>query len=185
MELWEIAIVVAAAVAGIIAGWFIGIAIYRKKHQDAKAKIENADNEAIGIINNFIGKLDGVKIPTWVPGVGGKTFSMPKIPFLEEGGVLEKGQVGFLEGNGAEAVVPLHQNKQWVSAVARDMDSAIGGGTSSQIVALLQDILEVLEAIAGAGAGLDTTTMVRALVDVMAKPMDKKLGQLQAAKARA
>lgn len=142
-------------------------------------------NAAIGIINNFIGKLDGVKIPTWVPGVGGKTFSMPKIPYLEEGGVLEKGQVGFLEGNGAEAVVPLHQNKQWVSAVARDMDSAIGGGTSSQIVALLQDILEVLEAIAGAGAGLDTTTMVRALVDVMAKPMDKKLGQLQAAKARA
>ena len=51
MELWEIAIVVAAAVAGIIAGWFIGIAIYRKKHQDAKAKIENADNEAIGITN--------------------------------------------------------------------------------------------------------------------------------------
>ena len=54
MELWEIAIVVAAAVAGIVAGWFIGIAIYRKKHQDAKAKIENADNEAIGIINKAV-----------------------------------------------------------------------------------------------------------------------------------
>ena len=54
MELWEIAIVVAAAVAGMIAGWFIGIAIYRKKHQDAKAKIENADNEAIGIINKAV-----------------------------------------------------------------------------------------------------------------------------------
>ena len=142
-------------------------------------------NAAIGIVNNFISKLNGVKIPDWVPGVGGKTFSIPTVPYLAQGGVLEKGQVGFLEGSGAEAVVPLHQNKQWISAVARDMDSAMGGSTGSQTVALLQDILEVLEAIAGAGTGLDTATIVRALVEIMAKPMDKKLGQLQAAKARA
>lgn len=142
-------------------------------------------NAAIGIVNSFIGKLNGVKIPDWVPGVGGSTFSMPTIPYLAEGGVLEKGQVGFLEGSGAEAVVPLHQNKQWISAVAKDMDAAMGGSTGSQTVALLQDILEVLEAIAGTGIGLDTTALIRMLVDALAKPMDKKLGQLQAAKARA
>jgi len=142
-------------------------------------------NAAIGLVNSFIGKLSGVKIPDWVPGVGGSTFSMPKIPYLEEGAVLEKGQVGFLEGNGAEAVVPLHQNKQWISAVARDMDNAMGGSTGSQTVALLQDILEVLEAIAGTGMSLDTAAFIRMLVEALAKPMDKKLGQLQAAKARA
>lgn len=142
-------------------------------------------NAAIGIVNSFIGKLNGVKIPDWVPGVGGKAFSMPTIPYLAEGGVLEKGQVGFLEGSGAEAVVPLHQNKQWISAVARDMDNAMGGSTGSQTVALLQDILEVLEAIAGTGMSLDTAALIRMLVEALAKPMDKKLGQLQAAKARA
>ena len=142
-------------------------------------------NAAIGIVNSFISKLNGVKIPSWVPGVGGKTFSIPTVPYLAEGGVLEKGQVGFLEGSGAEAVVPLHQNKQWISAVARDMDNAMGGSTGSQTVALLQDILEVLETIAGAGLNLDTTALIRMLVEALAKPMDKKLGQLQAAKARA
>ena len=99
--------------------------------------------------------------------------------------MLERGQVGLLEGNGAEAVVPLHQNKQWISAVARDMDSALGGNANGQIVALLRDILEVLETMAAGGSDLDRNSVLRILVEALAKPMDKKLGQLQAAKARA
>ena len=46
---------------------------------------------------------------------------VPRIPMLERGGVLKKGQVGLLEGNGAEAVVPLDRNKAWIRAVAKDM----------------------------------------------------------------
>lgn len=45
---------------------------------------------------------------------------VPKIPKLEKGGILKKGQVGFLEGNGAEAVVPLDRNKYWIKAVAKE-----------------------------------------------------------------
>ena len=45
---------------------------------------------------------------------------VPKIPKLEQGGILKKGQVGLLEGNGAEAVVPLDRNKYWVKAVAKE-----------------------------------------------------------------
>lgn len=45
---------------------------------------------------------------------------VPKIPKLEKGGILRKGQVGLLEGNGAEAVVPLDRNKYWVKAVAKE-----------------------------------------------------------------
>lgn len=46
---------------------------------------------------------------------------------MASGGVLAKGQIGFLEGTGAEAVVPLDQNKKWISATARDMKSALEG----------------------------------------------------------
>lgn len=148
-----------------------------------KTVIKAPLNAAIGLVNNFINKLNGITIPDWVPGVGGSVFNMPTISYLAAGGVLEKGQVGVLEGSGAEAVVPLEHNKRWISAVARDMDGAIGGG-NAQVVALLQDILSVLEAIAGTG-DLDTAHLVRALVELLAKPMDKKLGQIQAAKARA
>ena len=135
-------------------------------------------NAAIGIINNFIGKINGIKIPDWVPGMGGSgVLSIPKIPLLYDGGVLKQGQVGLLEGSGDEAVVPLHRNKQWVSAVANDMNGALGGG---QTVALLQDVRDLLEQLTNAGIYLDTG----ALVGGLAKPMDKKLGQIQAAKAR-
>ena len=44
---------------------------------------------------------------------------------MASGGILEKGEIGLLEGNGAEAVVPLENNHKWISAVARDMQSAI------------------------------------------------------------
>lgn len=48
-------------------------------------------------------------------------FSRVNFPRLYRGGVLEKGQVGILEGSGAEAVVPLEKNKGWIKAVANDM----------------------------------------------------------------
>jgi hypothetical protein len=131
-------------------------------------------------INRILDKLRNLTIMKIKPFTWIGSLNVPKIPELEEGGVLERGQVGLLEGNGAEAVVPLHQNRQWISAVARDMDSALGG-SGSQVVALLMDILEAIEDLAGMGIFLDKDK----LVGELAKPMDKKLGQLQAKKARA
>ena len=78
-------------------------------------------NAIISGINSFIDGINKVKVPDWVPLVGGKGISIPKIPKLEKGGVLKRGQVGLLEGNGAEAVVPLERNKHWIKAVAKDM----------------------------------------------------------------
>ena len=61
MEPLEIVFVVAAALVGVVAGWLIGVAIYSKKHKDAKAKIENAENEAIGIINKAVKSAESRK----------------------------------------------------------------------------------------------------------------------------
>lgn len=138
-------------------------------------------NSVIGIINAFISGLNRIKIPSWVPGIGGSSVNIATIPYLEEGAVLEKGQVGFLEGNGAEAVVPLDRNDKWIRRVAQDMDTALGGGRSSEIVAVLVDILALLEKLAEMGIYLDSD----ALVGALAKKMDRKLGQIQAKKARA
>ena len=55
----------------------------------------------------------GVSPFSWMPTIG-----IPQIPELERGGVLEKGQVGLLEGNGAEAVVPLEKNTKWLDKLA-------------------------------------------------------------------
>lgn len=84
------------------------------------------------------------------------------LPQMAEGGILEKGQVGILEGNGAEAVVPLHNNSKWISRVAADMDSEIGSGkTAEKLVELLQTLIEVLpEAVSSSVAdGLSGVTV--------------------------
>ena len=70
-----------------------------------------------GMVNGVIGGINGaIGIINKIPGV-----HIGRIPRLERGGVLKRGQIGFLEGNGAEAVVPLEKNKAWIRAVAKDM----------------------------------------------------------------
>lgn len=102
-------------------------------------------NWIIDGINSFIRGLNKLKIPDWVPGVGGLGLKIATIPRLAEGGVLEKGQTGFLEGNGAEAVVPLHNNKKWISAVATDMaEKGIGGGASAEMLEAFQAFVDEL-----------------------------------------
>ena len=102
-------------------------------------------NGVIGLVNSMIDAINTVSftIPNWVPKLGGETFGfdLDHIPLLEQGGVLERGQVGLLEGNGAEAVVPLDQNEKWINRVAQDMGAATGND------ALLQKILDVLTEI--------------------------------------
>ena len=70
-----------------------------------------------GMVNGVIGGINGaIGIINKIPGV-----HIGKIPRLERGGVLKRGQIGLLEGNGAEAVVPLERNTAWIRAVAKDM----------------------------------------------------------------
>ena len=83
-------------------------------------------------INTIIDALNMLSfdVPDWIPGIGGKHFGfqISHINELARGGVLERGQRGFLEGTGAEAVVPLENNKKWIAAVARDMAKEFGFG---------------------------------------------------------
>jgi len=104
-------------------------------------------NFIIDLINNMIKGVNKIEIPDWVPGVGGKNLNIPLIPKLARGGILEKGQMGFLEGNGAEAVVPLDQNRKWIGRVAEDMAmQGIGGGIDYDrlSVAVVDAIREVI-----------------------------------------
>ena len=106
--------------------------------------IKTPINAGIRLINKFIGSINGIKSPDWVPGMGGTgILNLKEIPLLASGGVLKQGQVGLLEGSGDEAVVPLHHNKRWVNAVANDMDAALGG--SGQTAELLQTLIDLQE----------------------------------------
>lgn len=43
-------------------------------------------NSVIGMINDFISGLNNLKIPDWVPGIGGVGINIPSIPLLAKGG---------------------------------------------------------------------------------------------------
>lgn len=72
-------------------------------------------NAMIGLINGFIGGLNNIKIPDWVPKIGGKGFNIGKIPYLAKGGHLINGQAIVGEAgpellnvsNGKTTVTPL------------------------------------------------------------------------------
>lgn len=88
-------------------------------------------NFLIDGLNAFIGGLNKIQIPDWVPGVGGYGLNIPKIPRLARGGVLARGQLGLLEGDGAEAVVPLENNRKWITAVAQAMRTALSNESAA------------------------------------------------------
>lgn len=82
-------------------------------------------NFLINALNTVISGINKIQIPDWVPLIGGRGINIPKIPNLARGGVLKKGQMGLLEGNGAEAVVPLENNKKWIAATAKQLKASL------------------------------------------------------------
>ena len=63
-------------------------------------------NGVATIWNNTVGKLS-FKVPSWVPGLGGKGFDVPNIPMLAEGGIVNSPTLAMIGERGPEAVVPL------------------------------------------------------------------------------
>jgi uncharacterized membrane protein (Fun14 family) len=67
---------------------------------------KTAFNAIAAIWNNTVGKLS-FEIPKWVPGLGGKGFSVPKIPMLAAGGIVTGPTLAMIGERGPEAVIPL------------------------------------------------------------------------------
>lgn len=107
-------------------------------------------SKATGIINGFIRAINSaISILNKIPKVSISRIDELDAPQLAEGGVLKRGQVGILEGNGAEAVVPLEKNTGWIRKVAEDMAEATGGAVTgdSESLKVLYKILEIIRHI--------------------------------------
>jgi len=120
-------------------------------------------NAIIRGINFFINGLNRIQIPNWVPGIGGRGINIPNVPELRRGGVLKKGQTGYLEGDGAEAVVPLEKNTEWIGRVATMFKEQVAsaktgmmdGGYLKDIAAGISKGVELLSKVASALNVLD------------------------------
>lgn len=84
-------------------------------------------NLIIDGINAFIGGLNKLKIPDWVPVVGGLGLNIPKIPKLARGGIIDKPTFAMVGEAGKEAVMPLERNTGWIDQLASKLGDKIGG----------------------------------------------------------
>lgn len=145
----------------------VGVAIADGITGAVKSAVNGVLSGAISIINGFINAINfAIGAINAIPGVSISKLSQLEVPQLEEGGVLEKGQIGLLEGNGAEAVVPLDQNQKWISKVAQDMESAIGGKQQNEkldkMIELMEKILGVIpEVMDGVSLGINNREFAR------------------------
>jgi len=67
---------------------------------------KNVFNSIARLWNNTVGKLS-FKVPSWVPIFGGKSWSVPDIPMLAEGGIVTGPTLAMIGEKGPEAVIPL------------------------------------------------------------------------------
>lgn len=79
-------------------------------------------NVIIDVINGFISGLNRIKIPDWVPAVGGKGINIPRIPRLAKGGVIDRTTIAMIGENGREAVMPLENNTGWIEELASKLN---------------------------------------------------------------
>jgi len=142
----------------------------KKGMNGALSKVESAINKGIGLINSAI------RLANKLPGIDVGTVGKISLPRLAKGGVLEKGQIGLLEGSGAEAVVPLEHNRAWLSRVAEDLNELQRTNLPDNEAVLnrLNKIIELLENLLGMKICLDSG----ALVGELAPAMDARLGRI-------
>lgn len=87
--------------------------------------------------------LDGIKK---IDILGGRPFDwinlvpIPQIPYLAQGGVLKRGQMAFLEGQGDEAVIPLSQNTEWINKIADELNKKSGGNATYNFIFNVENV---------------------------------------------
>jgi hypothetical protein len=95
--------------------------------------------------NNTIGKLS-FTFPDWVPGLGGKGFSVPNIPMLANGGIVTGPTLAMIGEAGPEAVIPLDRAQSFGNVTVN-----VNGGlaTSAEIGQAIVNALRAYNRSAG------------------------------------
>lgn len=112
-------------------------------------------NGVIGLINNMIDRINGYlnisvngtlasvlnALGIGVSGGYYQLFSIPNIPQLAAGGIVDSPTIAMVGERGKEAVVPLENNTGWMSKLARmlvEYSNSLGNGDNGDIIIPIQ-----------------------------------------------
>ena len=126
---------------------------WSRKFDCIKQGMKDALNGVIGIvertINNIVSKLNSfsIKIPNWVPTYGGSSlgFNIPyaHLPRLAKGGIVNnpgRGQAVIAGEAGAEAILPLQNNTEWMDMLVDKVADRISMNVVNRITLDGKDI---------------------------------------------
>jgi hypothetical protein len=97
-------------------------------------------NGIASLWNNTFGKLS-FSIPSWVPGLGGKGFSVPEIPMLAAGGIVTSPTLAMIGERGPEAVIPLSGPNAGGGMGGNTININVNGGDPNAVVTALRNYM--------------------------------------------
>lgn len=127
------------------AAWENAVNIFGTVFAGIKDVAKAPVNGVIFLINKALGALNALSfsIPDWVPGIGGKTFSLniPEVPALAHGGIATAPTLAMVgEGRENEAILPLSK-----------LESMLGGNSSGNTSAVNITFAPVINISGGNG----------------------------------
>ena len=122
-------------VFGAIKWWITNVTIPLLK--SLMTTVKTVFNGIASVWNNTVGKLS-FKLPDWVPGIGGKGFSMPDIPMLAAGGIVTSPTLAMIGERGPEAVIPLTGPNAGGGMGGNTVNINVNGGDPNAVVNALR-----------------------------------------------
>jgi len=122
-------------VFGAMKWWINNVTI--PAFQTLLAVVKTIFNGIASAWNNTVGKLS-FKLPSWVPGIGGKGFDMPNIPMLANGGIVNSPTLALIGERGPEAVIPLSGPNAGAGMGGNNVTINVNGGDPQAVVAALR-----------------------------------------------
>ena len=138
-------------------------------------KIESTINKGIGLINSAIKLANKL-------GFNVGTVGELDLPRLAEGTVVKRPTTAIIGEAGPEAVVPLKNNREWLTQVAKDLNELQGGQQMNldEVLRRLDTIIRLLEKMIERKIYLDSNV----LVGELAPAMNMKLGKIYSREIR-
>lgn len=125
-------------------------------------------NAIIGIVNSFIGGLNRLKVPDWIPVIGGQSVNISPIPYLAKGGEITGSGAAIVGEAGPELI-----NLPAGASVTPLRNGGDVGDKLDRVAGLLSELLAAVKS-------RDTQIVLNtgALVGQLAPAMDAELGRL-------
>ena len=122
------------------------------------SSIESTINSGIGLINGAIGLINKL------PGVNVGTIGLVSFPRLAKGGIVDRSTLAEIGEDGAEAVIPLERNTEWMKLVAKGLGDELKVNASDN-TALLNKLDGIYDRLNRLQIVLDTGTLVGETID--------------------